>query len=47
VHHQRLAEKSTATVAGELTGQTRTHYDEATYLKALQRRGSPLVAKAV
>jgi transposase len=27
--------------------QTKTQYDEATYLKALQRRGSPLVAKAV
>ena len=26
--------------------QTRTPYDEATYLKALKRRGSPLVAKA-
>jgi len=26
--------------------QTKTQYDEATYLKALQRRGSPLVAKA-
>jgi transposase len=26
--------------------QTRTQYDEATYLKALERRGSPLVAKA-
>ena len=27
--------------------QTSTPYDEATYLKALERRGSPLVAKAV
>ena len=26
--------------------QTRTRYDEATYLKALERRGSPLMAKA-
>ncbi len=26
--------------------QTRTQYDEATYLKALEKRGSPLVAKA-
>ena len=25
--------------------QNRTPYDEATYLKALERRGSPLVAK--
>ena len=27
--------------------QTKTQYDEATYLKALRRRGSPLAAKAV
>ena len=26
--------------------QTRSQYDEATYLKALERRGSPLIAKA-
>jgi len=27
--------------------QTKTQYDEATYLKALKRRGSPLMSKAV
>jgi len=32
-----------ARMLGTVEAQTRTPYDEATYLNALQRRGSPLI----